>query len=442
MQNKYSILSMLVLTLVAACTNNINIQCPFNSGKAPLIEWAKCYGGTGMDIAYSIQQTIDGGYIIAGGSDSNDDDVNGNHSSPDYWVLKLDNYGNIQWQKCLGGSGTDQASSIQQTTDGGYIVAGQSESKNGDVSGNHGGYDYWVVKLDNKGNIQWQKSLGGSGDEWAQSIQQTTDGGYIVAGRSRSNDGDVSGNHGSTNDVDADIWIVKLDNIGNIQWQKSLGGSGDDRASSVQQTTDGGYIVGGFSNSNDGDITKNYGYYDYWIVKLNSIGNIQWQKSFGGIGDDESSSIQQTTDGGYIIAGRSDSYNDVLSKHDFWVVKLDNNGSIQWQKSLGGIGDDEAYSIRQTKDGGYIVAGLSESNEGDVSGNHGSYDYWIVKLNSSGDILWQKCLGGSGADVASSIEQTADNGYIIAGFSQSNNGDVIGNHRSKYKGDFWIVKLK
>ena len=276
----------------------------------------------------------------------------------------------IEWQKSLGGSEFDAAYSIQQTTDGGYIVAGESYSTNGDVTGNHGDYDYWVVKLSTTGVIEWQKSLGGSGYDVGWNIQQTTDGGYIVIGYANSTDGDVMGNHG-----DFDYWVVKLSSTGSIEWQKSLGGSGEDRGYSIQQTTDGGYIVAGQSASTNGDVTGNHGGNDYWVVKLSSTGSIIWQKSLGGTGSDVGRSIQQTTDGGYIVAGTSNSIDgDVTGNHgdfDYWVVKLSSTGAIIWQKTLGGTGSDNAYSIRQTTDGGYVVAGTSNSNDGDVTGNHG-----------------------------------------------------------------------
>ena len=343
----------------------------------------------------------------------------------------------IAWQKSFGGSGSDYAQSIQQTTDGGYIVAGWSTSIGGDVTGNNGGVDYWIVKLDANGNITWQKSLGGTGGDHAYSIQQTTDGGYIVAGNSTSNDGDVTGFIGSW-----DYWIVKLDANGNITWQKSLGGSNGDEAYSIQQTTDGGYIVAGWSLSNDGNVTGNNGSSDYWIVKLDATGNITWQKSLGGSGVDFAYSIQQTTDGGYIVAGYSNSNNgDVTGNNgsnDFWIVKLDTTGNITWQKSFGGSGNETAWSIHQTIEGGYIVAGWSLSNDGNVTGNNGSSDCWIVKLDASGNIISQKSLGGSNVDAAYSIHQTTDGGYIVAGWSDSNDGDVTVNNGNA---DFWIVKL-
>ena len=410
--------------------------------QAPAIQWQKCLGGDSIDIPYSIQQTTDGGYIVAGSSNSNDGDVSGNHGGGDSWVVKLSGTGAIQWQKCLGGSMADGAASIRQTTDGGYIVAGSSNSNDGDVSGNHGGIDYWVVKLNDTGAIQWQKSLGGSADDYALSIQQTSGGGYIVAGWINSTDGDVSGNHG-----EQDYWIVKLNDTGAILWQKSLGGSMQDKAESIQQTSDGGYIVAGWTFSNDGEVSGNHGGDDYWLVKLNDTGAIQWQKSLGGSGGDDAFSIQQTSDGGYIVAGWGDSNDgEVSGNHgasDYWVAKLNDTGAIQWQKCLGGSMAEEALCIIQTTNGesatgGYVVAGFTNSNNGNVSGNHGGNDYWLVKLNDTGAIQWQKCLGGSGVDDANSIQQTSDGGYIVAGFSSSNDGDVSGNHGIY---DYWIVKL-
>ncbi|MBX7139967.1 MAG: T9SS type A sorting domain-containing protein [Chitinophagales bacterium] len=425
---------------------------------APPIEWQKSLGGTSYDYAQSIQQTADGGYIVAGHSPSHDGDVSGNHGSYDYWIVKLDGTGAIEWQQSLGGTDPDYAQSIQQTADGGYIVAGYSDSNDGDVSGHHGNsyaHDYWIVKLESTGAIEWQKSLGGTSSDEAQSIQQTADGGYIVAGSSQSNDGDVSGWHPGYDDYGyplADYWIVKLDGTGVIEWQLSLGGSFDDRAQSVQQTADGSYIVAGHSQSNDGDVSGHHGnssYDDYWIVKLDDAGTIEWQKSLGGTSSDEAQSIQQSADGGYIVAGSSKSNNaDVSGWHegydyygdptsDYWIVKLDGTGAIEWQKSLGGTSYDEAQSIQQSADGSYIVAGNSFSYNGDVSGNHGEDDYWIVKLDGTGAIEWQKSLGGTEFDEVYSIQQTTDGGFIVAGYSWSNNADVSGNH-GYY--DYWIVK--
>jgi len=268
---------------------------------------------------------------MAGEAWSNNGDVSGNHSlSDDAWVVKLDDVGTIQWQKALGGTGVDIANAVQQTADGGYIVAGSTDSNNGDVSGNHGGGlhgDAWVVKLGVTGNIQWQKCIGGSSSDRANAIQTTADGGYIMAAETYSNDGDVSGNHGW-----ADAWVVKLGGTGTIQWQKALGGTDAEFANAVQQTADGGYIMAGYTNSNDGDVSGNHYFVnDAWMVKLDGTGTIQWQQTLGGTANDWAWSVQQTTDGGYIMAGEAISNDgDVTGNHnenlggagDAWVVKL------------------------------------------------------------------------------------------------------------------------
>ena len=417
----------------------------------PSIQWQKCFGGSSDDNAMvSVQQTSDGGYIMTGSTFSNDGDISGNHGGVDCWVAKLDNAGSIQWKKCFGGSNGESPAAIHQTNDGGYVFAANVGSNDGDVSGNHGGGDCWIVKLDNTGSMDWQKCYGGSSTDVVRSIKQTIDGGYILAGSTQSNDGDVSGIHGITNPLD--YWVVKVDSSGTMQWQKCLGGSTMDEAWDIYPTNDGGYIMAGNSYSNDGDVSGNHGLgtglNDYWIVKMDSSGSIQWQKCLGGTGNDEANSIQQTTDGGYIIAGVTKSNDgDVSGFHnpgsgfyDLWVVKVDSLGTLQWQSCLGGSMNEVTFSIKQTNDGGYILSSYSLSNDGDVSGNHSlAYDYWIVKLNSSGTIDWQKCLGGTGSDLATYINETNDGGFIVGGVTDSNNGDVSGNHGGLY--DLWIVKL-
>lgn len=383
---------------------------------------------------------------MAGWSNSINGDVMQVPGEVDYWIVKLNDTGAIQWKGLFGGNRLEYAYSIQQTFDNGYIVAGWSNSTDvdGDVTGVHGSEDYWIVKLNDSGIIQWQKSLGGSREDMATSIRQTRDSGYIVAGLSISSDGDVTGIRGSI-----DYWIVKLNDTGAIEWQRSLGGSDGDAAHSIQQTKDGGYIVAGFSHSTDGDITVDFGdrYFDYWVVKLSDTGAIEWQRSLGGSRHDKAYSIQQTIDGGYIVAGCSESIDyDVTGNHgevDYWIVKLNATGVLEWERSLGGSKDDIAFSIHQTKDRGYIVAGESYSNDGDVTAHIGIEhfcDFWVVKLNDTGAILWEKSLGGASFDYAKCIQQTEDGGYIVAGVTTSNDGDVTGHHGGEIS-DFWIVKL-
>ena len=375
--------------------------------------------------------------MIAGNTRSVNGDVLGNHGGTDIWLVELNSIGNIVWKKTYGGSGNDDVYSLQQTADKGYVMAGTTLSNDLDVSGNHGDYDAWIVKLDSLGAIQWQRCLGGSGWEEAHSVKQTKDGGYILAGWSTSSDGDVTLNRGAF-----DFWVVKLDNTGSIEWQKTYGGSGEDLGYSVSQTHDGGYIVSGETQSNNGDVTGFHGGVDYWVLKLNDEGKIEWQKAMGGLSIDRTVEIHQTFDGGFIVLGEAYSTSgDITGNHglrDFWVVKLTPTGAIEWQKSLGGSNEDYAASITQTEDGGYIMTGQTQSNNGDVFGNDGGADLWVVKIDIIGEIEWERTFGGTMAEWGSSILQTSDKGYIIAGQAKSNNGDVT---VAFGKDDFWVLKL-
>ncbi|HYK46052.1 MAG TPA: T9SS type A sorting domain-containing protein, partial [Parafilimonas sp.] len=310
--------------------------------------WQKSLGGSLSDEAFSIDQTTDGGYIVAGISESNDSDVSGNHGLDDYWLVKLKKNGVIQWQKSLGGSTYDDPTSIQQTSDSGYIVAGHTDSNDGDVSGNHGIGDYWIVKLDKYGGILWQKCLGGGGLDGANAIQQTADGGYVVAGYSGSNNNQVSGNNGGF-----DYWVVKLKKNGFIQWQESLGGSALDVATSVQQTTDSGYIVAGYSTSRDSDVSGNKGSFDFWVVKLAK--------------DGLSPVVSQTTN----LYAERQSKNETNTSKDFTVYPnpardilhigtsinavfsfLNSSGEILFTKT---INDNAVINISQLPPGNYYV---------------------------------------------------------------------------------------
>jgi len=394
---------------------------------APAIEWQRTFGGTGLDFGSSIQLANNGNLIIVGNTSSTNGDVSGNHGSQDAWILNLDAMGALQWQRCYGGSLMDGGQSIGLTTDGGFVAAGHTFSIDGDVDGQHGGADCWVIKVDSIGALQWQKALGGTSSEWADAIQQTTDGGYIIAGSTGSNNGDVSGNHGSS-----DGWVVKLDALGNMEWQQCLGSPGPEALADILQTNDGGYVATGSSSS------------DLWVVKLDAAGALQWQRSLGGTGDEIGYAIGQTADGGYITAGVSLSTDGAFScnhgsSYDGYVAKLDSAGELEWQNTcLGGSADDFINAITQTADGGYVLAGWTESIDGDISFNHGSLDCWLVRLDPDGNLLWERTFGGSNNDALYSIALTDDGGYVIAGSSFSTDGDITEN---KGEGDLWVVKL-
>jgi len=403
----------------------------------PEIEWQRSFGGGNTEEANSIIQTTDGGYAVAGYTASMNGDIFGHHGYYDCWVLKLDAGGNIEWKKLYGGNSLEFAYDIEQTPDGGYIFAGITFSENGQVSGHQGKGDYWVVKIDANGEIQWQRTLGGSERDEAQAIKLTLDGGYIVAGSSESSDGDVALNRGGK-----DYWVVKLNSLGDIEWERSYGGAGYDLCWSMAVCSDGGYILAGQSNSLDGQVSSPFNNGDYWVVKLNFDGKIEWEKSFGGNSIDSAFEVLESRHGGFTVLGQaSSSSGQVIGHHgsfDLWVVKLDEIGELIWQSTLGGSSLEYANGFAQTEDGGYVLLGSTQSTDGDVMGNDGGADLWVVKINQIGELMWQKTMGGTKAEFGYDIVQTAEGGYITAGFSFSNNGDVTQN---KGKTDFWIVKL-
>ena len=353
--------------------------------------WAKTYGESENEFAFSGQQTTDGGYIAAGYTSSF------GFASGASWVLKLDSNGTVTWQKAYEG---DAVYVIQQTTDGGYIVAGEEWLVDRYS-------DFKVLKLDSTGTISWQKTYGSSNLEQPSSILQTTDGGYIVAGYTGI-------------DVDSDLCLLKLDSIGTISWQKTYGGSSIDffLTSSIQQTLDGGYIVAG------GTTSFGAGGRDLWVLKLDSTGTISWQKTYGGSDNDNASSIQQTLDGGYIVAGDTESFGAGL--FDNWVLKLDSNGNVTWQKTYGGNDGEFRPKIKQTTDEGYIMVSTTDSF------GAGNYDFWIIKLDNSGNVSWEKTYGGSDSDNPWSIQQTLDGGYIVSGWTDSFG---VGGR------DLWVLKI-
>lgn len=410
------------------------------NAQAPSIIWENSIGGTTDDYGYFIETTSDGGFIALGSTTSPNGDLTFNFGSYDVLLSKLDNAGNLIWVKNLGGTDLEEGYSVHQTIDGGYFITGYTRSTDVNIAINYGLKDIWVIKTNSLGTIQWEKTYGGSNDERAYYSSQTSDGGFIMSGYTQSADNDVTFNNGN-----ADVWIVKIDSSGTLQWQKSLGGTGSDFGYHISETPDGGYIVTANTDSNDGDVSGYHGGgSDTWIVKINAIGTIQWQNCYGGSLLEYSTAAYPTPDGGYIFSAYTESNDgDVSGNHgayDCWVVKLNATGSIQWQKCLGGSGVDADYSFRNTLDGKYMMAGYTYSNDGDVSGIHvGDADYWVVKMDTSANIEWQKCLGGNVDDQAFYITQGADSSFVVIGLSNSTDGDISANGGTY---DCWVVKLE
>jgi hypothetical protein len=365
--------------------------------------WENTYGGAKDDYGHSAQQISDGGFIIAGQTNSI------GAGGYDVYLIKTDALGKLLWQKTYGGAYDDTAWSVQLTTDGGYIITGSTYSFGA------GGSDIYLVKTDALGNQLWQKTFGGTGNDEGYSVQQTTDGGYIIVG--------VSTQKGSGG---YKIYIIKTDSSGNLIWERIYGGTSEDAGDSVQQTSDGGYIIAGYTSPLKGYSTlSDVGFSDIYLIKTDSYGKQLWRRTYGGKGNDKSFSVQQTTDGGYIIAGYTSSFG--AGNLDVYLIRTDSLGNQLWQQTYGGANGDTGAYVEQTSDGGYIIVGYTSSF------GIGVFDVYLVKTDASGNQLWQKTYGGKGVNIGSSVEQTSDGGYIIAGSTNSfGTGDF----------DVYLIKLE
>lgn len=356
----------------------IILFCTVLFAQAPDTVWTKTFGGNDSEVGISIQQTYDGGYVIIGERSGKD------------WLIKTDADGDTLWTKSLIGNGH----SIQQTSDGGYIITGDLNS------------DVLLVKTDANGDTLWTKIFNGHGhippiNDWGNSIDATSDGGYVIAGRTRS-----------ASFFDGSIWLIKTNANGDSLWSKSFG---DGDGSSVKQTSDGGYIIAGYTLSSGADVR---------LIKTDNNGDTLWTKTFGGDSLDYGNSVQRTTDGGYVATGFTASFGSGGS--DVWLIKTDDNGDTMWTKTFGGSLGENGNSVQQTFDGGYIITGYTRSF------GAGNSDVWIIKTNANGDTMWTKTIGDSLSDGGVSVQQTYDSGYIITGWTESfGAGDR----------DVWLIKV-
>lgn len=479
-------------------------------------QWDRTYGAPGTDLLSAIQQVEDGGFLLIGGTWSG---VGGNKSEPsrggsDYWIVKVDSSGALEWEKTLGGSADDYANAGLAIGGGGYVVAGYSASGvSGDKTSTcRGDKDYWCIKLTGEGYIVWDRTMGGSGADWLYGIQSPVASHYLLGGWSSSGvsgekteasrglgdfwiveldewsirvpDGCVVGGHsssGGTTGQDGDrtencrggldYWIMRLNDSGEKKFWPAqgyadarFGGSGSDYLNAIMPTPDGGYLLGGHSNSgNNGDKSEpSRGGYDYWVVKVSSSGQKEWDKTFGGSVNDYLFALSPAYDvdgtfDGYLLAGYSysttsgDKTAPIKSSYsqygncDYWIVRIDLLGNKLWDKDFGGgnSAKDELYDAKPTVDGGWILAGRSPSSAGNdksASSINGTFDYWVIKIDRSGNAQWDKTVGGSGSDILSAVSQTDDYGYVLVGGSSSG---ISGDRTQPNFGgnDFWVVKL-
>ena len=376
------------------------------------IDFQQCYGGSNGDVGKDIFMLPDSTLVIFAGTASQDGTVSYNHGEGDFWLLKTDKNGTLLWEKTFGGGGSENLENMKITSDGNYVLFGHTYSNNGDVSGNHGGADYWVMKSDSQGNLIWQRCLGSSVNDLATQMKLDDEDNIYVIGESHGNDGDITVPCNLL-----DFWIAKLSSDGELLWDRTLGGSNFEAGVCILPTSDGGYIAGGYTSSNDGDVSctnPTIMHSDAWIVKLDSDNNIEWDHCYGGSFDETTLDIIATEDGGYIFVGATNSNDgDVQGFHgvpgeeyDTWVWKTDSWGNLEWQKCLGGSMMEGRGEITYAGNGEYIINGYTDSNDGDVSGNHsnpGYPDVWILKIDSEGELLWQQCFGSSDSEASSGI---------------------------------------
>ena len=399
MENRTLLGPMLVYVLfsVLVCGSHLPRA---NASESRTVEWTRVYGGSSLDVAHAVIQTSDGGFLLIGGTESF------GAGARDFWLVKTDVDGNMEWNQTYGGPRADNGFSVVETGDGGYALAGSTRSFGA------GGQNGWLVKTDVDGNMEWNQTYGGPNNDNLFSVVETGDGGYALAGFTLS--------YGA---VGEDFWLVKADSSGNREWHKRYGGSSIDIARSVVKADDGGYLLAGSTES------FGAGADDFWLVKVDSSGNHEWNRTYGGPNSDYAFSTVGTSDGGYALAGRTRSFGS--GGTDFWLVKVDSSGNHEWNQTYGGTGNDPAHtlveaSLAGTVDGGYVLAGFT------VSFGAGGQDGWLVKTDVDGNMEWNQTYGGAYDDVINSVAETSDKGYVLAGFTVS-----FGSGGQ----DFWLVKL-
>ena len=412
------------------------------------LAWVETFGGSGIDQATAVVTTEDGAYMVVGSTYSNDGHFAGLKSTTDadYFLMRVRPDGGVDWTKVYGGDDDELATGITKTSDGGYVLVGYSRSDNCFTGSNGGFHDYYILKVDAQGNEIWCQNFGYPGSDQAQNIIETREGDLMVTGffdvsASGGQGNDDRENAGTLHGV-GEYWGIKLDADGQFFWKRYFGGSNNDRSYNVMQTNDGGFVLIGSSESDDFDITDSKGSYDYWAVKLSAEGDLEWTRSFGGSEIDIAYDIATTLDGNFLIVGDARSNDQDVSTNygnaDIWLVAIDPQGNLIWEKSLGGSMFDSAKDLLPMNDNLYCVTGSSRSNDVDVTTNNGENDAWTVVVDAQGTIIFEVAIGGSSLDFSEGAAQGVDGALLIVGNTESSDGDVIQNLGYK---DILIYKI-
>jgi hypothetical protein len=417
---KFRVFLFSTVLIAASCKKNNPIdQPPIANNQA--VTWIKTFGGSNFDFYNAAIETAPGEYVIAGTTRSIDGDLSGARVSYDPWLTKIDNNGNKVWSVAFGDNSDEYVTDMAKTTDGGYIMIYYSGFP---LLPTGGTPNYaWAVKTDGSGAKQWEKKLTNSNDAQPFAITTTSDGNYLVAGYAVGGNGTRQG------------WITKFDNSGNPAWEKFYGGGNEDFFTGIAKSSDGGFVLSGYTKSNNGDIESNKGDFDGWLMKVDGSGNKVWSKTYGGTGEDNLNSIVATTDGGFAALGSSKSNNGDVGANkggwDSWIIKIDGSGSKQWVKTYGGTNDEFMTSLVSAPGGGFVTGGYSNSFNGDVSRTSGDFGGWLLKLDNNGNKTGASTYGGPGDEVLYSLSTTQDGGYLIAGTTATTNNGYDG----------WLVKV-
>lgn len=438
---------------------SVTIACSFiiisvSYSQIPEIVWQNCYGSPDIDYNQCILKT-DSGYLLGMSIYAYEPGITNYQGGVDIWVLEIDSIGNILWERCYGGSLGDGIVKLINTSDNGYYLIGSTASTDGDVqSYNNGSSDNWIVKIDSSGEIIWEKCFGTGVADGPRDALLTPDGGLFVMGRIKASGGDVSVYYG-----DNDVWLFKIDSDGNFEWEKSLGNQYLDNGITMTYNSEGNIMLIG-AVAGYGGMVECVPYDDFadvWLVELDMLGNIIWQRCYGGSYYDLGVNVMEMNDGYIFVAGSSSNDGDVSGHHgpagnppngwdDIWVVRIDNMGDILWQKSIGGYDTDAPAYFTKTEDGGFVIMGITYSNDGDVSGNH-SYplatDIWAVKLDNLGNIEWQRCFGSLEQEKIGfhSVIKKSDYNYVIAAKTNYSSDDVQCTIHAPMDYDTWLFEI-